>query len=89
MEDYRNDSLSSHLNTGIDKNNATIKYAAGKKAKLVTILSNIVAVLKKNVTHKAIVDAEKKARVVRQIGGIKALDDCNFSRALIFGKAVS
>ena len=49
------------MNTAIDKNNAALKYAAGEKAKLVTILSKIVAVLKKNVTHKAIVDAEKKA----------------------------
>lgn len=64
VDDYRNDALSSHLNNAMDKNQDTLKYTSGEKQKLNTIMLKIVAVLKKHVTHKAIVSAAKKAGMV-------------------------
>ena len=64
VDEYRNEALSSHLNEAIVKNEATLKYTLGEKRKLITIMLKIVAVLKKNVTHKAIVSAAKKAGMI-------------------------
>jgi hypothetical protein len=64
VDEYRNEALSSHLNNAIDKNQETLKYTLGEKRKLITIMLKIVAVLKKNVTHKAIVSAATKAGMI-------------------------
>ena len=62
--DYKNEALKRHLQKAIADNNEVLNYSSAEKAKLITILLKITAVLKRHVTHKAIVTAAGKAGMI-------------------------